>query len=1085
SFMNFTLNTFTLLGLSLAIGIVVDDAIMVLENIVRHKEMGKSRLEAAITGSKEITFAALAATIAIAAIFIPVVFMKGAIGKFFFQFGITLTVAVGLSLLEALTLTPMRCSQFLDSSHRTRGLGAWVDSAFKRCTELYGSILKLALARYKMVLFASLVFLVATSFSVKFIGKEFSPTQDQGVFLMRLKTPTDSSLEYTNTKFQEAEKLLMARPEIVRIYSAVGGFGGGEVNTGVIFVSLKEKNQRGKNPKTGKAWTQQDLMEEFRKILSKIPDLKVFAQDLSMRGFSAGRGFPVEFSVRGADWDKLAAYSEKLKTRMEETGLMADIDWDYKLGKPEIQITPDRNRANARGVSVRAISEVINALVGGVNVGKYESGGRRYDIRLRLEREERARAEQITKLFVRNNRGELVRLSEVVTLSEKPSLSQINRYNRERAISVFANMKPGRSQNEAVLQIQKIGKEILPSDYKLIMSGSAETFKESFRDLGFALILGIAVAYMVLASQFNSFIDPISVLLALPFSVSGAFLGLLLTGQTLNIYSFIGLILLMGIVKKNSILLVDFTNQAIENGRGRLSVYDALTQACPMRLRPILMTSFATVAGAIPPALALGPGAETRVPMAVTVIGGVLVSTALTLFVVPCAYLGFSRFQRRFKQAGQASVVLLFLAALPASEALAETSPLSLSSAVKEAIQNQPRLQKYRERISQSEAEVLRTWSTIFPTLSAQATASTRKDAVIMNTARFGGDSYNYYTSSLQLTQPLFVFGLKSGIDVADKNRDIARLDLEINERDTILEVIRSFYRVLLNQRNLETLRTVEKLQKESVTTTQRRQAIGRGQVIDLLQAKTQLALLQPKLEQAESGLKISAQQLATLLGHERPDVISVRGSLLPPEEKKVSGLFDGRLSKILEFEEIGLRRKQLESVRRSTLGKDLPSVQFTGSLSRGAYRASDLLDSAANAYNATVTVNIPLFSGLSSVHERHSFTSQARQLALDEESLRQNLSLDQVKAQEALQVALRKIDVSTKAQELAKSSLEEAKRNYRLATIDLLQFLQVQQSYSEAENALDQARFEYLEALAQSTKAMGIDPTTLVEILN
>ena len=214
-------------------------------------------------------------------------------------------------------------------------------------------------------------------------------------------------------------------------------------------------------------------------------------------------------------------------------------------------------------------------------------------------------------------------------------LSQINRYNREARHRHLANMKPGKSQAAAVAEIQKIGKEILPSDYKLVMSGSAETFKESFRDLGFALILGIAVAYMVLASQFNSFIDPISVLLAMPFSLSGAFLALLSTGQTLNIYSFIGLILLMGIVKKNSILLVDFTNQALERGNGKTPVIDALIEACPMRLRPILMTSFATIAGAIPPALAIGPGAETRVPMAVTVIGGVLVSTFLTLYVSP------------------------------------------------------------------------------------------------------------------------------------------------------------------------------------------------------------------------------------------------------------------------------------------------------------------------------------------------------------------------------------------------------------------------------------------------------------------
>ncbi len=1094
AFMNFTLNTFTLLGLSLAIGIVVDDAIMVLENIVRHKEMGKSRLEAAIVGSKEITFAAIAATIAIGAIFLPVVFMRGVIGKFFFQFGVTLTVAVGLSLLEALTLTPMRCSQFLETGHRTQGIGVWMDRAFDRLELLYGSWLKKSLDHRKSVLIGSVVFLVATFASVKWVGKEFVPAQDQGRFMMRLQTPVDSSLEYTDGKFRDAEKLLMGRSEIDRIYTAVGGFGGGEVNTGVMFITLKEKSERGTNPKTGRKWTQQELMEEYRNLLKQVKDVRAFAQDLSMRGFTASRGFPVEFSVRGSDWEKLASSSEQIKAKMDQSGMMSDIDWDYKLGKPEIQIIPDRNKANARGVSIRAISEVINSLVGGVNVGKYESGGRRYDIRVRLEKEERTRADQISKLFVRNNRGELVRLSEVVTITEKPSLSQINRYNRERAVSIFANMKPGKSQSDAVAFIQKSGKEIMPSDQKLVMSGSAETFKESFRDLIFALVLGIAVAYMVLASQFNSFIDPISVLLAMPFSVSGAFLALLISGQTLNIYSFIGLILLMGIVKKNSILLVDFTNQALEQGRGRKSATDALIEACPMRLRPILMTSFATIAGAIPPALAIGPGAETRIPMAVTVIGGVLVSTILTLFVVPCAYVVFARFQKRGHGVSPAAVGALLvvvtatsLTGMPGSAHAAtdSSSALSLSQAVSEALSHQPLVRENRERLDQADAEVRRAWANLLPTISAQATAATRKDPVLFVNPRFSGQAYNFYTASLQLSQPLVVFGLFAGADITVKNRDLAKLDLEVRERDTTVNVIQSFFQVLLNQRNLETLRAVEKIQKEGVTTTQRRQAIGRGQLIDLLQARTQLALIQPKIEQAESGLQVSAQQLATLLGREEPQVLSLHGTLLPPDPVQVEDYFRGKVSQIPEFNQVLVRKKQIQSQKDAALGRFLPSLQLTGNVARNTFRRSDMLNTAADSYIATLTLNIPLFNGLSSIYERQSFNSQARQLALQEDQLRQNLSFAQVQAREALRVARRKIEISTKAQELARASLEEAKRNYRLATIDFLQFLQVQQAFAEAENALDQARFEYLQALAQSAKAMGIALPSLVKLLN
>lgn len=640
-FFGFTLNTFTLLGLSLAIGIVVDDAIMVLENIVRHREMGKDRVQAALEGSRQITPAAVAATIAIVAIFLPVAFMRGVIGKFFFQFGVTMTATVLLSLLEALTLTPMRCAQFVEVSHRTTKFGKWVDRTFERLQDWYQKTLSKVLHHRAAVIIATFIFFGASVSTVKFLGKEFVPPQDMGVFLITLKTSVDASINYTDEKFKKLEEFLKSHPDIVdHYYVAVGGFGG-DVNSGAAFVTLKNPGHRKRNPLTGREYTQFDFMDVCRKELSKIPDVKVFIQDLSMRGFSASRGFPVEFSVRGPDWDKLGTYSTQIMEKMRSSGLMTDVDTDYLLGKPEVRIYPDRSKAAKYAVSIQAISQTINGLIGGVTSGKYPMGGHRYDIRVRLLPVERETKEQIKHLFVRNNRGEVIPLSELVTIEEKPSLQQITRYDRERAITVFANVKAGQSQARAIEEVQKIGKEILPVDYHVVMSGSAKTFKESFDDLIIALVMGVLVAYMVLGSQFNSFIDPVTVLLALPFSVSGAFLALFLSHQSLNIYSFIGLILLMGIVKKNSILLVDFTNQTRE--AGITDVREALVKACPTRLRPILMTSIATIAGAIPQALAIGPGAEARMPMAIAVIGGVLVSTLLTLVVVPCAYSVFAQ----------------------------------------------------------------------------------------------------------------------------------------------------------------------------------------------------------------------------------------------------------------------------------------------------------------------------------------------------------------------------------------------------------------------------------------------------------
>jgi HAE1 family hydrophobic/amphiphilic exporter-1 len=357
----------------------------------------------------------------------------------------------------------------------------------------------------------------------------------------------------------------------------------------------------------------------------------------------------VEFAVQGPDWDELAAQSKVVMDELEKTGLVTDLDTDYLEGMPEIRVIPDRNKAARHGVSVNSIAQTVNALVGGVIVGQFPKAGRLNDIYMRLEPDQRDRASQIKDLYVRNNRGELIRLSEVVTLEEKPSLQSINRINRQRSVSIFANVKAGKSQSDALDAAQAIGKKVLPAGYNVVLSGSSQSFKDAFGDLFMALIMGILVSYMVLASQFNSYIDPITVLMALPFSVSGAFLTLLIFGQSLSIFSMIGLILLMGIVKKNSILLVDFSNNVADEAHVH-SAKQALLTACPIRFRPILMTSTATIAAALPPALGAGAGAETRIPMALAVIGGVLVSTTLTLFVVPCVYSLVSWMDKRFRE---------------------------------------------------------------------------------------------------------------------------------------------------------------------------------------------------------------------------------------------------------------------------------------------------------------------------------------------------------------------------------------------------------------------------------------------------
>ncbi len=644
-FLGFTLNTFTLLGLSLAVGIVVDDAIMVLENIFRRAESGEGRVRAAIAGAREISFAALAATAAIVAIFLPVAFMKGIVGKFFFQFGVTISVAVLLSLLEALTLTPSRCSQFLSVGHRTTRFGRAVERAFDGLARAYGRSLPWVLRARWLIVLAGLGLFGASFLFLGSLRRELTPSEDLGRTVARVTLPVGSSIDATEAEMLECERILLARPEVENVFFSIGGGQSlGLVNTGILNVTLVPRSER--------SITLQQFMAEMRPKLDRGRARRVSFQDLSQQGFTARRGFPVEIALRGPDWGALGAASNLTLDRMRASPLFVDVDSDYRAGMPETQIVPDRDRATLAGVSVEDLAQTVNVLVGGVRAGTWEDRGRRYDVRVRLVSGQRSRERDLDLLRVRARDGTLVPLSSLVDVRTTESLFAITRRGRERAISVTANVPAGVSQATAVTQAQALAYEALGKapGFSVALSGQSQALEESFRELTFALIFGVVVAYMILASQFNSFVHPITVLMALPFSLTGALAALWLTGLSLNLYSFIGLVLLMGIVKKNSILLVDFTNQ--RRVQGGLSSREALIEACPTRLRPILMTSIATLAAAVPAAIAVGPGGEVRQPMAVAVIGGVTVSTFLTLFVVPAMYSLFDSLGRRLTKHG-------------------------------------------------------------------------------------------------------------------------------------------------------------------------------------------------------------------------------------------------------------------------------------------------------------------------------------------------------------------------------------------------------------------------------------------------
>ena len=646
-FAGFTLNLFSLLALTLAISIVVDDAIMMLENIIRHFKMGKGRRAAASEGAREIWLAALAATVAVVAIFLPVVFMRGIIGKFFFQFGITISTAVLLSLLESVTLTPMRCSQFMRKGDDENWLGLRSARLFNWLAGWYRRWLGVALNwRWSVVTVSTLLF-VTSLYLFTLVRKEFVPSQDQSLVFLSLNAPPGTSLLATRAEMAKVEAWLKTRPEAEKYTASVGSSGTwGAVNQGNVAITLIPKDKR--------KLSQHEFIQLLRKEVKLGKGVRLNARDMSARGLTAGRTFPVSFNIRGPDYETLSKKSAEIMQRLEQSGMVADMDTDYKEGQPELRVFPDREKAAKYGVTLDAITRTISAAVGGLRQGQFTNDGRRYDIRISLPVEERVSALNLDKLQVRNYLSELVPLKNLVRMEEVSTVQAVTRINRARSISLFGNPAPGKSQAEALATAERIAKEVLPVGYTFNLEGAAATFDESFNSLYFSLLLGVIIAYMVLASQFNSFIHPLAILLALPFSISGAFLALWVFNQSLNLYSMIGILLLMGIAKKNSILLVEFTNAVREGHAGKDeigdvkigSVKDAQLVACPVRLRPIVMTSAATVFAALPLAIDSGPGSETRVPMALAIIGGNVVSTMFTLFVVPCAYNLMTKLER-------------------------------------------------------------------------------------------------------------------------------------------------------------------------------------------------------------------------------------------------------------------------------------------------------------------------------------------------------------------------------------------------------------------------------------------------------
>jgi multidrug efflux pump len=636
--LGFTINVLTLLGIVLAIGLVVDDAIVVLENIYVKIEDGAEPHEAARKGAIEIYFAVISTTVAVVAVFLPVVFLQGLTGRLFREFGLVVASAVAISSFVSLTLTPMMCSRILKRREKHGWLYRKTEPFFDWLTDSYASSLKGFMKRRWLAFVivtvaAGLIYLLGVT-----IPSELAPMEDRGEFRLQMQAPEGTTYEHMDRYVYAVTDSIMKSwvPEYLGAISVTApGFAGGGVNSGFVRVTLKGSDLRKRS--------QQQVVDDVAGKLRQLTGIRAFATQAQTIGDRRG-GLPVQFVIQAADIEKLKVSLPTFVQAASTSPKFTFVDLDLKFNKPEINISINRDKARTLGVNVLDIAQTLQLGLSGSRFGNLIMDGKQYQIIGQVERHNRNEPLDLKTLYVKNKRGELIQLDNLVTMEESSSPPQLYRFNRYSSAKVSAQLAPGVSLGDGIAEMRRIADEVLDETYNTSLDGPSREFAESSSTIYQAFLIALAIIYLVLAGQFESFKDPLIIMFTVPLALAGALISLWYFDQSLNIFSQIGIIMLIGLVTKNGILIVEFANQRKDLG---LSVMDAVVGAAESRFRPILMTSMSTILGILPIALALGAGSESRVSMGIGVIGGMLFATVLTLYVIPAIYSYFSNKEAR------------------------------------------------------------------------------------------------------------------------------------------------------------------------------------------------------------------------------------------------------------------------------------------------------------------------------------------------------------------------------------------------------------------------------------------------------
>ena len=642
------INLLTLLALVLSIGLVVDDAIVVLENAQRRADLGEPPPLAALRGTRQVAFAVIATTAVLIAVFVPMAFQEGNNGRLFRELAVALAGAVAISAFVALTLTPMMCSLLIRPHKReARGLGAWIDRRLAALADFYRRQLGRHVGKPWLFLAVMAGALVASVALFMAVPRELAPTEDRGAFFVSANGPEGGGFDYTVRQTAQVEEVLMRHvgegKPISRINARVpGGFGGGgDMQNGQAIVLLKPWDEREQ--------TTDDVVDAVSAELAKIPGVR--AVPTVRQGLVRGGGQPLQVVLGGPDYAQLVEWRDRLQARLEANPGLSSVDSNYKETRPQVRVLIDRDRAADLGVAVADIGNTLQAMLGSSRATTYVSEGKEYDVVVQAERADRSSIQDLQNLYVRARGGALVPLSSVVTVSEIAEPGTLNRFNRLRSITVSARLEQGYPLGEAIAFARQAAAEELPDTAQIDFGGQSREYLQAGGAALFTFGMALLIVFLVLAAQFESFVHPLVIMLTVPLAVLGALLGLSATGNTLNLFSQIGIVMLIGLAAKNGILIVEFANQRRDDG---LSIRDAVLDAAATRLRPILMTSVATVTGALPLMFATGAGSASRSAIGVVVVFGVLLSTFLSLFVVPAFYLLLAKYTRAPEERAQA-----------------------------------------------------------------------------------------------------------------------------------------------------------------------------------------------------------------------------------------------------------------------------------------------------------------------------------------------------------------------------------------------------------------------------------------------